>query len=128
MITRTIKTERLAATLCLELVQRSAWFEFTPLPCDEYEFKFKPEHLSWFDAFQPDVPCEHCQNGRWETECCNGANGCDCRGERVDMGACNVCGGTGMRRPDANTRANIEAIQGRCFIGRGPTSGYWAGR
>jgi len=59
MITRTIKTERLAATLCLELVQRSAWFEFTPLPCDEYEFKFKPEHLSWFDAFQPDVPLQH---------------------------------------------------------------------
>ena len=72
------------------------------------------------------IPCEQCHNGRWETECCSGANGCDCRGERVDMGACNVCGGTGMRRPDANTRANIEAIQGRCFIGRGPTSGYWA--
>lgn len=74
------------------------------------------------------VRCEHCENGRWFTECCNGANGCDCHGDVIDMGACRVCGGSGWRRPDANRRANLQSIQGRCFIGRGPTSGYWAGK
>lgn len=74
------------------------------------------------------VRCEYCDNGHWETECCNGADGCDCRGERVPMGPCNVCNGTGWRRPDADTRANLQTIQGRCFIGAGPTRGYWAGR
>jgi len=72
--------------------------------------------------------CEYCENGTWWTECCSGANGCDCHGQPVNMGTCNICHGTGWRRPDADTRANLRTIQGRCFIGAGPTRGYWAGR
>lgn len=68
------------------------------------------------------VQCRQCINGRWETECCNGADGCDCRGQVVDMGACNVCKGIGWHRPTADTRANIRTTEGRCF------RGYWAGR
>ena len=75
-----------------------------------------------------ELVCRHCIDGRWETECCSGANGCDCRGQVLEMGTCRVCNGAGWHRPDANTRANIESIEGRCFIGRGPTSGPWAGR
>lgn len=74
------------------------------------------------------VRCRYCVNGRWETECCSGADGCDCRGQVIDMGRCNVCGGTGWHSLDADTRANIRTIEGRCFIGRGPTRGYWAGK
>jgi hypothetical protein len=74
------------------------------------------------------IRCIYCVNGRWEVECCSGANGCDCHGEPVPMGICNVCGGTGWHSPDADRRANIKQIQGRCFIGNGPTSGYWAGK
>lgn len=74
------------------------------------------------------VQCRNCEGGRWYTECCNGANGCDCRGEIVDMGVCNVCQGAGWHRPNADTEANLNAIRGRCFTGSGPTSGYWAGR
>lgn len=74
------------------------------------------------------IRCRNCYNGRWEVECCNGAGGCDCHGKPVDMGICNVCGGTGWHRPDADTRANLRKIQGRCFVGSGPTSGYWAGK
>ena len=72
----------------------------------------------------------HCDNGEWWTECCSGAGGCSCRGELVNMGPCNVCGGTGWRRPDANTGANVDFIRrsGRCFAGSGPNTGYWAGR
>lgn len=74
------------------------------------------------------IKCRNCYGGRWETECCSGAGGCDCRGQPIDMGPCNVCNGTGWHRPDADTRANIRTIEGRCFIGSGPTSGFWAGR
>jgi hypothetical protein len=66
------------------------------------------------------IRCTSCINGRWETECCNGANGCSCRGEVIDMGQCGVCLGTGWRRPDANMLANIEQIRGLCYIGSGP--------
>lgn len=58
--------------------------------------------------------------GRWEAECCNGSSGCSCRGAAVDMGACNVCQGTGWVRPDADMRANIRTIEGLCYIGSGP--------
>jgi hypothetical protein len=74
------------------------------------------------------IPCEMCENGQWWTECCNGADGCDCHGQPVCMGTCHVCGGSGSRDLNANLRANLETIQGRCFIGSGPTRGYWAGK
>lgn len=74
------------------------------------------------------IPCRICDGGRWWTECCSGANGCDCRGQPIDMGRCHVCNGTGFHRPDADLRANIRTIEGRCFIGRGPITGYWAGK
>lgn len=67
------------------------------------------------------VPCEACNgSGRWETECCNGSGGCDCGGQVLDMGNCNVCGGSGMRKPDADVMANVNAIRGLCYIGAGP--------
>jgi hypothetical protein len=72
------------------------------------------------------VRCRNCIDGRWETECCGGFGGCDCLGQPIDMGPCNVCGGTGWHAPDADTRANLRQIEGQCFIGNGPTSGYWA--
>lgn len=66
------------------------------------------------------VRCRNCYGGRWEVECCNGSGGCSCRGQPVDMGACNVCGGSGWHRPDADTRANIRSIRGLSYIGSGP--------
>lgn len=71
--------------------------------------------------------CPSCHgNGEWETECCSGAGGCDCRGQAVPMGRCNVCHGSGYVRADGvgvNTMANCDAIRGLCYIGSGPTSG-----
>jgi len=72
------------------------------------------------------VRCEMCENGEWWAECCNGADGCDCHGRPVNMGRCNVCNGTGWRRPDADKMANVNTIRGRCFVRSGPTGGYWA--
>ena len=74
------------------------------------------------------VRCRNCDGGNWWTECCNGSDGCDCRGQPINMGRCNVCGGTGYHAIDADLRANGRTIAGRCFIGRGPTTGYWAGK
>lgn len=75
------------------------------------------------------VICEACNGtGEWEVECCNGSDGCSCGGQLVSMGVCNVCEGTGERHINANTMANVETIQGHCFIGTGPTSGIWANR
>lgn len=71
--------------------------------------------------------CDCCENGNWYAACCNGAGGCSCRGELVDMGPCHVCHGTGWKRPDADTRANVRTIEGQCFIGSGPADG-WFGR
>jgi hypothetical protein len=67
------------------------------------------------------VECEACRgSGYWESECCNGAGGCSCRGEVVDMGPCNVCHGTGIRGPNDDLGANIKAIGSRCYLGSGP--------
>lgn len=66
------------------------------------------------------IRCTACIGGRWEAECCNGSSGCSCGGQPVDMGACRVCGGTGWRSPDANVRANADAIRGLCYLGSGP--------
>ena len=66
--------------------------------------------------------------GRWETECCNGAGGCSCKGLPVDMGTCNVCGGSGHVDPNNyDSNANRRQIEGLCFIGSGPSTGLWAG-
>lgn len=76
--------------------------------------------------------CPSCYGeGRWETECCNGASGCSCRGGLVDMGPCNVCGGNGfVVEGEYNEMANVDFIMnsGACFAGSGPTSGYWSGK
>lgn len=77
------------------------------------------------------IPCPACDGGRWETECCSGAGGCSCRGQVVDMGPCNVCGGTGevpANITHEETMANCRAIAGAHFIGSGPSSGVWAGQ
>jgi hypothetical protein len=78
------------------------------------------------------IPCPSCYGeGTWETECCSGAGGCSCKGQPVDMGACNVCHGTGyVDENNHNARANSDYImsRGACFAGSGPTSGFWAGK
>ena len=73
------------------------------------------------------VECTSCEGGRWYTECCNGSGGCDCGGQVLDMGACNVCHGTGYRSINADVMANLRQIQGACFIGHGPIDGSWEG-
>jgi hypothetical protein len=74
--------------------------------------------------------CPSCYGeGRWETECCSGASGCSCGGGMVDMGTCNVCGGSGyVVDGQYNASANVDFIMkaGACFAGSGPSSGYWA--
>ncbi len=65
--------------------------------------------------------CEACNGtGEWEAECCNGADGCSCRGEPVYMGKCRVCGGTGLKHKGANPMANVKSIEGKCFLGSDP--------
>jgi len=66
------------------------------------------------------IPCGCCDRGRWATACCNGSQGCSCGGQTIDMGACNVCYGTGYRAEDADTEANLRTIRGLCYIGSGP--------
>lgn len=74
-------------------------------------------------------PCKYCNgSGRWETECCNGADNCSCRGDTVDMGECRVCCGTGKLESGKEYRnLNAESIQGMCFIGTSLTgrTGFW---
>jgi hypothetical protein len=78
------------------------------------------------------IKCPSCYGeGRWDTECCNGAGGCSCGGGLVDMGPCHVCGGRGqVLEGHYNPRANSDFIMrsGACFAGSGPSSGYWAGK
>lgn len=74
--------------------------------------------------------CPNCYgSGNWEAECCNGRGGCSCRGEVVNMGTCRVCQGSGrVLDGHYNPRANSDFIMrtGACFIGSGPSTGYWA--
>lgn len=70
-------------------------------------------------------PCPCCENGEWFSECCDGSRGCSCHGMRVPMGQCNVCHGTGSVDGSHNPRANVDAIQGLCFLGTGPQDGSW---
>lgn len=74
------------------------------------------------------VKCEMCENGVWWSECCNGAEGCSCQGQPVNMGTCNVCGGKGFRKPNANKNANSDYIRRNrmLFAGSGPVRGYWS--
>jgi len=58
--------------------------------------------------------------GVWETECCNGASGCSCKGLPVYMGTCRVCGGSGFVGKIYDERANLKAIRGLCYVGSGP--------
>jgi hypothetical protein len=75
------------------------------------------------------ITCQYCYgDGTWETECCNGSGGCSCRGQRVDMGPCNVCNGTGRVDPENyDMEANLKMISGACFIGSGPRGGWLPG-
>lgn len=66
-------------------------------------------------ACKSTVACRSCTNGRFIVECCSGANGCDCRGQPVDMGPCKVCRGTGFHDSDADRRANIRSHADRTF-------------
>lgn len=74
--------------------------------------------------------CPSCYgSGEWEAECCNGSGGCSCRGQVVNMGRCNVCNGTGrVTQGKYNARANSDFIlrSGCCFLGTGPSTGYWS--
>jgi hypothetical protein len=97
--------------------------ESSNLDADEWDAEYRRQEAA-------KVPCEMCVNGQWEAECCNGADGCSCHGLPVQMGTCQVCGGTGMRSINADKMANANLIRrsGRCFLGSGPRSGYWAGK
>lgn len=66
--------------------------------------------------------------GEWWAECCNGAGGCSCHGQPVYMGMCNVCNGKGEVSDNADTMSNVKIIEGACFIGSGPSIGYFANR
>lgn len=61
---------KLASSICVALtVERSAWFEFTPLPDDQYEIKFKSEHKAFVDALLPaneGEPADKHTPGPWE--------------------------------------------------------------
>jgi hypothetical protein len=74
--------------------------------------------------------CPSCLGeGKWEAECCNGMGGCSCAGRPVDMGYCNVCGGSGeVVEGEFDDMANVNFLMnsGACFIGTGPSSGFWA--
>lgn len=75
--------------------------------------------------FDPVTTCPGCNgSGSWETECCSGAGGCSCRGQVLDMGACNVCGGRGEVQGSYDRSANLRTMEGAAFIGTGPTSGW----
>lgn len=72
--------------------------------------------------------CGQCGGlGHWEAECCNGAEGCSCRGLPVPMGRCFGCDGTG-RPISGREQANAESIHqaGVAFLGSGPRAGYFA--
>jgi hypothetical protein len=71
------------------------------------------------------VECHSCINGYWETECCSGAGGCSCRGQRIPMGVCLVCNGSGFHKEDADALANAKSLGGSCYIGSGPTDGRY---
>jgi hypothetical protein len=74
----------------------------------------------------PKISCAACCGmGQWEAECCNGSGGCSCCGVAVPMGACRVCGGSGMADDEADQSANVKAIQGYGFLGTGPAGGYF---
>lgn len=72
--------------------------------------------------------CPGCNgDGQFWTECCNGAGGCSCRGQIINLGSCRVCGGSGQVEPDQmyDSEANLRAIRGLHFIGSGPQDGSW---
>jgi hypothetical protein len=78
-----------------------------------------------FHSLDPQPVMKRCPvchgDGTWETECCDGSRGCSCRGERVPMGTCNVCGGSGqVEEGNFNPRANLEMIRGMSYTGSGP--------
>lgn len=76
---------------------------------------------------RPGEWCRACHgSGSFEAECCNGAYGCSCRGQVLDMGPCGVCGGSGVQSEDSDPNANIAMIDGYGFIGSGPTAGLYA--
>lgn len=78
------------------------------------------------------IMCPGCRGeGRWEAECCNGSGGCSCRGEPIDMGKCNVCGGSGyVAEGEFDKNANVDTIRGLHFLGTGPnhSHGLWPNR
>lgn len=81
-----------------------------------------------------EINCPSCYGtGEWETECCNGAGGCSCRGQVVPMGRCNVCNGSGKVPANVTPeqlKANCRAIAGLHFIGSGSrdTHSIWPNR
>jgi hypothetical protein len=76
------------------------------------------------------IECPYCYGaGTWDCECCNGAGGCSCHGQPVNMGACNVCEGSGYvieGKYDMDANGRMLRQSGACFIGSGPSTGYWA--
>jgi hypothetical protein len=67
------------------------------------------------------IICPGCHgSGEWETECCDGSRGCSCHGERVPMGRCYVCNGTGyVIEGKYDPMANCNSIKGMLYAGSG---------
>jgi len=69
--------------------------------------------------------CKRCYGtGEMDTECCNGAGGCSCKGQTVYL-PCTYCDGTGYVE-DNEEAQKIGAVKykqmygGFCFLGSGP--------
>lgn len=75
--------------------------------------------------------CPNCNGtGRLITECCNGKDGCSCKGGLVDVGICHCCDGTGHVDPDNyDPNANVRFLKNSlaAFAGSGPNRGYFFG-
>lgn len=76
-------------------------------------------HLEDLIRKQSTIECPACNGvGEWETECCDGSHECSCHGERVPMGRCLVCNGTGkVIEGQYNPSANCDSIRGMSYIG-----------
>ena len=74
--------------------------------------------------------CKRCYGtGKMDTECCNGADGCSCKGQTVYL-PCTYCNGTGYveNNEEAEKTGAMKYQQkygGLCFLGSGPQNSHF---
>lgn len=80
------------------------------------------EDIARQEMFPEWLTCPNCLGqGVWEAECCNGASGCSCKGQTVQMGTCQVCHGSGqVKDGEYDGMANLRMIEGLSYLGSGP--------